>query len=44
MSPHEALQVAACVSFALSAANLPVPHINLVGLGLFFWSMTWFVR
>ncbi len=35
--------VAACIVFGLSAASLPAGRIYLVGLGLFLWSLSWFI-
>lgn len=34
------LLIAACVSFGLAAFGASVPRINLIGLGLFLWTLS----
>ncbi len=41
LSLHLVLLLLSCVSFGLSALN--VPSVNWIGLGLFLFSLTWFV-
>lgn len=39
------LIIAACIVFFLAAINVPSgPRINLVALGLFFWTLSLFVQ
>jgi hypothetical protein len=49
--PHLVLLILACIFFAFSAftsifpAASPSPYytrLNAIGLGLFFWSLSWF--
>lgn len=34
------LLIAACVSFGLAAFGASVPRVNLIGLGLFLWTLS----
>ncbi len=38
------LIIAACIVFFLAAINVPSERINLIGLGLFFWTLSLFVE
>jgi hypothetical protein len=43
LSVHALFLLLACVCFGLAAVNVQTGRVNLEALGLFFWSLTWFV-
>jgi hypothetical protein len=38
------LMILAAVCFFVSAIAIPVPRVNLIALGLFFWILTAMIR
>jgi hypothetical protein len=40
---HQLLLILACVCFGLAAAAVQTGRVNLEALGLFCWSLSWFV-